>query len=212
MRQINKDYGDTLKFNHWARSVKLNMWGNFSDPNSTFHPIYLRVREYIWNKEQSGLSAYTEKPVSEALHIDHFRKKSMFPTLMFDYSNFFVDEYNDNYGACYKDKSAGVTVETYNGPVRIFDPAIENMSLFIEYTLDGKMIPKQGVGYAIGARVRETIRVFNLNHKAIRDIRRDIIRDVITYKKQGFSDDDVKSWMSYVGFPSAVNYALGMPL
>ena len=41
--------------------------------------------------EQGGVSAYTEEPLSGDAHIDHFRKRDMFPNLTFDWNNLFVD-------------------------------------------------------------------------------------------------------------------------
>ena len=38
-----------------------------------------------------GVSAYTEEPLSGDAHIDHFRKRDMFPNLTFDWNNLFVD-------------------------------------------------------------------------------------------------------------------------
>jgi len=38
-----------------------------------------------------GVSAYTEEPLSGDAHIDHFRKRDLFPNLTFDWNNLFVD-------------------------------------------------------------------------------------------------------------------------
>lgn len=55
--------------------------------------------------EQGGVSAYTEEPLSGDAHIDHFRKRDLFPNLTFDWNNLFVDGMSESYGARFKDKN-----------------------------------------------------------------------------------------------------------
>lgn len=90
MKLVRKDHQCISDFNTWAKSKRLSNWDrDFSGPFAPFHDAYLKVREYILNIEQEGLSAYTEKPINRNPHIDHFRKKGMFQKLTFDYTNFF---------------------------------------------------------------------------------------------------------------------------
>ena len=212
MRQIKRDKADIGKFNSWAKKKKLKKWQDFSARTAPYIDAYIATREYIREIEQSHLSAYTEKPLGVKTHIDHFRKRNLYPNLTFDYNNFLVDDLNDNYGACHKDNNAAVTKATFDGTDRIFNPASENMTDYIEFTFNGEMIPKDNPDPKIIKRVNETIRVFNLNHNSLKDTRREIIRLVLSYRKSGFTPADIKKNMEEFGFPTTVNWALNIPL
>ena len=212
MRQIKRDNADVGKFNSWAKKKKLRNWQEFSAPSASYIDAYKATREYIGNVEQSQLSAYTEKPLGVKTHIDHFRKRDLYPKLTFDYANFLVDDLNDNYGACYKDNNFSVTIATFDGKERIFNPASENLADVVGFMLDGTMIPKIDLTKNIKKRVSETIRVFNLNHKSLKDTRRDIINLVISYRQAGFTPDEIKEYLDDYGFPTTINWALNIPL
>lgn len=208
MRLINKALDDITNFNNWAKSNKLQNWSDFSSPHSQFYTAYLTVRNHIKDNEQDCLSSYTEKPLSDSIHIDHFRNKSIYPKLTFDYSNFLVDDLNDNYGACYKDNHAGVAKSTFDGKDRIFCPVAENMADYIDFTFNGTMLPKDSLGDIDTNRVKETIRVFNLNHRTLKDKRGDIIRIIKEYKGYGLSDVCIREAMGKAGFPTLVDWVL----
>lgn len=208
MRQINKSSGVITRFNQWARSKKFHNWSEFSSPQSQYHAAYEQVRDHISIVEQCCLSAYTEKPLGDSIHIDHYRKRSIYPLLTFDYGNFLVDDLNDNYGACFKDNHAGVSSSTFDGRDRIFCPVGENMADLIDFTLEGTMIPKKGLEETEYRRVNETIRVFNLNHRTLKDLRKNIISNISDYKSGDLPDDDIRTAMEGSGFPTLVNWAL----
>lgn len=75
-----------------------------------FHGLYEICRKTLL-EEQEGISGYTELPLETGIHIDHFRKRSLYPKQVFDWRNLVVDE---------KDKAMGLPVKTkwYKG-VRI---------------------------------------------------------------------------------------------
>lgn len=212
MRQIKKANSDIAKFNSWAKVKKLREWNEFSAPSAPYFNEYNLTRDHIKVSEQCRLSAYTEKPLGSKIHIDHFRKRNLYPHLTFDYSNMLVDDRNDNYGACFKDKNASVTKATFDGKERIFNPSIENMTDYIGFMLNGTMIPKINLPDDITKRVNETIRVLNLNHKSLKDTRKDIINTVITYREAGMQPNDIKQYMDDSGFPSTIDWALNIPL
>lgn len=133
---------------------------------------------------------------------------SIYPNLTFDYSNFLVDDRNDNYGACFKDKLIDVSKNTFEGKEKIFCPVTENLSDFICFMTDGKMIPRKGLSDSMRNRVSETIRVFNLNHISLKEIRKNIITHVITYRNSGLDDIEIKSFLKPMGFPTVVDWAL----
>lgn len=208
MHQIYKTIEEVIRFNNWAKLQKLQLWSDFSAPQSEYHQIYQNVRNHIAIVEQSCISSYTEKPLGNDTHIDHFRKRSLYPHLTFDYSNFLVDDRNDNYGACFKDNRAGVTKSTFDGKERIFCPITENMSDFIEFLIDGAMVPRIGLTEHYSNRVKETIRVFNLNHKALKNQRSDIIKIIKEYRKFGLTNEDIRNSMEKSGFPTLINWIL----
>lgn len=209
MRKIDKSTEDTIRFNKWVKGNKsLKDWSDFASPESKFYDIYLQVRHHISKKEQNGLSSYTEKPLGNSIHIDHFRKRSIFQNLKFDYSNFLVDDRNENYGACFKDNHAGVSKDTFDGCVGIFCPVTENMADFIDFMLNGEVIPKKNITESDRKRVKETIRVFNLNHKSLKDLRSEIMRNIKIYESNGLSKDCIRKCMGALGFPTLINWML----
>lgn len=212
MHQIIKAAGDILKFNTWASKQKLRDWKDFSAPGAAYHGQYLSVRDHIAIIEQNFLSAYTEKPLGKTIHIDHFRKRDLYPRLTFDYANFLVDDLNDNYGACFKDNHAGVSKATFEGTNKIFCPVNENMVDYVEFMFDGTILPLKGLDVNIANRVEETIRVFNLNHKTLKESRRNIIKLIMIYRKEGVENEEIIEYMKDQGFNSAVDWALNIPL
>lgn len=209
MRRINKDPQDISDFDAWVRNAGLsNDWCAYSSPKSPHHPHYVATRDHIATTEQQSLSAYTEKPLGNTTHIDHFRKRSLFPLLTFDYSNLLVDDLNDNYGACFKDNHAGVTQATFDGDNRILSPVTDNMPDFIDFTVKGKMIPKPDLTPRDRSRVEETIRVFNLNHATLQSCRQSIINAVADYRTAELTAQEIMELLSPSGFHSAIEWAL----
>lgn len=206
MRQISKNRGDIQSFNAWAKSEKLLKWEDFVN---RFHPVYEKVRAHIAENEQDLISAYTEKPLGRSIHIDHFRKRSLYPSLTFDYANFLVDDRDDNYGACYKDKQSAIDTATFDGIDRIFCPVTDNMSDYVEFMFDGTMIPKRGLSPTDYGRVNRTIRVFNLNHITLKDKRAEIIKFIDDFRDGGLTTSEIIGCIEPSGFPTVVNWALG---
>lgn len=211
MLLVVKDAEIVSSFNQWAQSENLKRWEEYSAPDSQYYQHYSATRSTIASNEQDSMSAYTEKPLSSKIHIDHFRKRSLYPRLTFDYTNFYVDDVNDNYGACYKDNRAGVAIDTYEGEKCIFCPITDEFGRFTEYMEDGCIKPKDGLSDNECSRVKETIRVFNLNHSALKSMRCSLIEIVREYcGYQQFSEDEIRNCMRDQGFPSVVDWALSI--
>lgn len=116
------------------------------------------------NCEQHGMSGYTEEPLKqENSHIDHFRQKSLFNTLVFDWNNFIVDGVDETYGAKFKDKY--VTSREDNN--RLINPVIEDVRRFFKYELNGNISVASGLSPSDAARADYTIRAFNLNETSL---------------------------------------------
>ena len=110
---------------------------------------------------QGRRCAYCEGPL-DALgqHIEHFRRKSQFPTLTFAWDNLFWScDCTDRCGH-FKDHGAG----QYN-PDDLIDPARLDPEHFLRFFSDGSIRLRQGLGVNEQFRATETLRVFNLDHQ-----------------------------------------------
>lgn len=156
--------------------------------------------------EQDNLGGYTEKPLSGRVHIDHYRKRSLFPAqgYVFSWNNLIADEYNMSFGAVYKDNS----IQKIDDYERLIDPIAQDPHHFFTYTEYGRIKPKENLDDEEKMKAEFTIRTFNLQHPLLCDDRREIVELVKAYHKGGLSAEEVKGLVSNLGYPSAVDYAL----
>lgn len=205
MRRLQKSEEEAKAFDKLVARKGFYLWEEFSGTEE-----YYRLREQLGITEQDCLSAYTEQPLNEqSWHIDHFRKRSLYPNLTFNYHNLFVDNRNDNYGACYKDSAkTGVTKVTFEGKNKIFNPAEEDLTEYITFNLKGEMMSRRGLSNTIRERVKETLRVFNLNHPLLVSKRSELITAVIHYKSGGLDNDSIRECLQSQGFVTVVNWAI----
>ncbi len=161
-------------------------------------------REHILNHEQHGLSGYTEAPLHlEKSHIDHFRKQSLYPFLVFEWGNYVVDGKDDTYGARYKDNA----IRNRADNEKLINPVIEDAQCFFKYELSGKMVPADGLNEEETERASFTITTFNLNEGSLVDRRKQIINmDIKSF--EGLSDEDVLAVLLPEGFASVVEQLL----
>lgn len=196
MRKIKK--GKPVEdFVDFDRHKKTTEWSASKDRS----PIW---RKHILEVEQEGLSGYTESPVRfDTSHIDHFRKRALFPMLTYSWMNYVVDSKDSDYGACFKDNKVS-TVEDYN---KLIDPCTENAQEFFQYELNGLMIPAMGLSDLDRQKAQFTIDTFNLNHRSLVERRADILRiDFNAY--EGLSPEEVVDALKSKGFLSVVEQAL----
>lgn len=209
MRKIDKPEEEAKLFSEFtSKRFRSNRWDEFTGSNE-----YRLLRNHLLFELQKGLSAYTERPIALSrctLHIDHFRKKGFpeFKKLTFDYYNLFVDERDSRFGAVYKDGSAHVNYDTFEGRFRIFDPARDNMADFIIFDRNGEMYPKDGLDPDIEERVKETIRVFNLNFRTLKDERRDTAAIIDSYVQGQMTEEEIRKCIAYRGMPTFVDWYL----
>ena len=90
-------------------------------------------------------------------HIDHFRKRDMFPNLTFDWNNLFVDGMSESYGARFKDKN--IKKGDY---ALLISPAEENVERFFSYMQNGEIVVAEGLSADDAKRAAFTIKAFNL--------------------------------------------------
>lgn len=161
-------------------------------------------REHILNHEQHGLSGYTECPIQlDGSHIDHFRKRDFFNTLVFDWDNFVVDIIDDNYGARYKDNQ----IKSREENERLINPVTEDAGRFFKYEINGRIEIAEGLSKEDEARAIFTSDSFNLNESSLVDRRRRIMNT----KMESFgdmTDDQIKEALKSLGFTSVVEQLL----
>ncbi len=200
MRKIAK--GKPLEaFTAYVRQHRPRQWEELP------REIGRQCRLHILEKEQEGLGGYTEKLLDEdstSLHIDHFRKRELYNADVFTWDNFIVDEKNTPYGADAKDGRNGVkSREEYS---MIVNPVEEDPHHFFEYMTDGQIKPSDALDDTERKKAQHTIDVFNLNHSALCDLRKNKIRQVKELKAGNISAEDVLEYLRHNGFPSVVEY------
>ncbi len=196
MRKIDK--GDPMpSFSEFISRNHPTKWEDAKD--------VVRIwREYILMYEQHWLSGYTEEPLRlDDSHIDHFRKQSLFNTLVFDWSNFIVDQKNDTYGAKYKDN----IVKTKVDYEKLINPATEDAANFFKYEVNGKIDIADGLSEHDKMRALFTINAFNLNESSLVE-RRKVILNIIMDSFNDLSDDMVREALAAEGFTSVVEQLL----
>ncbi len=80
------------------------------------------IREYQLINEQNFQCAYTEILIDDAseqyCHVEHFKKRDLFPKETFNWNNLFTCCNSEKYGAKYKDNSSKIRQEDYQYLVR----------------------------------------------------------------------------------------------
>lgn len=196
MRKIDKGTPQP-SFTDFVRRHHPTRWEDANAVRSTW-------RDYILEYEQHRLSGYTEEPLCfDSSHIDHFRKQSLFNTLIFDWDNYIVDSTNETYGARYKDKVVRTRVDNE----KLINPAVEEASRYFQYELNGKINNADGLSESDRERALYTIDAFNLNESSLMERRRVIINTIME-PYQDLTDDVVLEALAAEGFISVVEQLL----
>ncbi len=195
--------GRLPEFDEFTKKNKTAEWDTFSNPKGETHGLYLRCREELLD-QQCGLSAYTEKCLrNKNLHIDHFRKRDLFPKLKFEWNNLIVDERDKlDYGAGYKDK----VVKDAADYERLIDPVAEDPCDFLTYLMNGKIIPKRKLKESDRAKAEFTIRAFNLNAPSLQKQRSDML--AVVTKCLSLNDADIRTAFASQGFVTLIDFVL----
>lgn len=196
MRKIDKG-APMPSFEEFMRRHHPTSWEDANVVRSTW-------REYILAFEQHWLSGYTEEPVRlDNSHIDHFRKQSLFNTLVFDWDNYVVDSNNETYGAKYKDKF----IKTREDNEKLINPVTEDASSFFKYQLNGEIDVADGLSEEDKERAEYTKHAFNLNESSLVERRRVIINTIME-PYQDLTDDIILEALAAEGFTSVVEQLL----
>lgn len=199
MRKINKQ-SPILEFTNFVKRKKPTNWKEL--PSN----ISAASRFFILCEEQDCLCGYSEIKLEDdptSSHIDHYYKRDLFPTKTFDWNNLIVSTIDEDFGGKYKDNTYKIK---YNEYCQIFNPVVDDMSKFIAFLGNGKMIPLEGMDNSIVNKVKKTIEVFNLNCKSLKDRRRDLIAQL--YNCEGLSKEEIRNAFTNKGFISVLNWFL----
>lgn len=196
MRKIDKG-APIPSFTEFVASRKPVRWEEAKDVSREW-------REYILEYEQHRMSGYTETPVAiDDSHIDHFRKRSLFDTLIFDWNNFIVDSNDGTYGAKYKDKYITICAENE----KLINPVMEDAGRFFKYELNGKIRVASDLSALDQRRADLTIIAFNLNEGSLVERRRVIINTILD-SFTDLPDGVILEALEEVGFRSVVEQLL----
>ena len=197
MRHI--DRGEPpMEFQQFVEKESPEKWDTFVRGK---HELYKRCRN-ILSEEQGNLSGYTEMPLKRNVHIDHFKKRSLFQASEFDWRNFVVDEKSKPYGADAKDRK----ICRHEENEKLVNPVEENPHAFFTYQENGNIVPLMSLPEKDKERARSTIEAFNLNHELLRRKRLDMMRVVEEYRGGGLNFEDTREALKDYGFPSVLDY------
>lgn len=160
--------------------------------------------------DQGGVCGYTELPLGSKgvkKHLDHYRKKAIYPKLTFDWNNLVCAVKDRRFGADYKDDLIdGNNAEaTY---ACILNPVADEAQDYFYCDTDGKMIAGGGLDETNGRKAVETIRVFNLNETELVSRRRTLITQLRACAD--LAEEDIRACFAAMGFPSVLEQELRM--
>lgn len=201
MRQIKKGT-PPQEFVDFVKKKKPKDWDCIHLPEN--QKVYTICKDRLL-QEQHCLSGYTERVLKNNIHIDHFKKKDLFPKLTFVWENLILDEHNSNYGADFKDSN--VKKDDYSF---LINPNVENPHEYFTYQLnDGKIIPIKSLSEKCRKKAEFTIKLFNLNSSSLVQQRLDLINMITIFCKDAALDKkDIYMALKNKGFPSVVEFVL----
>jgi uncharacterized protein (TIGR02646 family) len=150
---------------------------NWNDLHQKGKEVYEETRLHILLEEQGQQCGYTEIFLDNLYdsHIDHFKKRSLFPQLTFDWNNLIVAAKDASFGANYKDNVAGIQISDYQN---ILNPITDKAEDYFYYNEFGQIEPKKTLNPQELKKAERTIEVFNLKDESLRRRRQDVIRNI----------------------------------
>ena len=188
----------------YARDYHLT-WDEFHNQCSD---MYIACREQAYS-EQKGECAYTGLPLTGnvIIHLDHFKKKSIYPRLTFEWSNLFAAVKDNHFGADYKDNQINGRNAAHYYQLLI-NPALESPEAYFWYSNDGMVHPKDGLTQTDVEKANTTILLLNLNQSTLIHRRRELWKMIQNYKDLPI--DTIASALKNYGF-SFVIYSYQSP-
>ncbi len=178
MKKINKKEPDF--FRRFLSRNTPESWGELSIE------IGFDVRTYMLMEEQNFQCAYTEIRLEpEKSHIDHFKKKSLFPNLAFEWENLLTSCNYDYYGARFKDRQ--IKREQYQN---LINPVAEDPQQYFTYSFTGEILIDEN-----NEKAKITRDLFNLNDRSLVEQRKLVAEGIKSMYKQ-FTVDEL---IDYIG-------------
>jgi len=202
MRKIVKQT-PTKSFSGFVRRNSPKTWEQLPDD------IRNEVRCTILATEQHYLSGYTERLLEiddKSTHIDHYKKRDLFPTLTFEWDNLIVAEHSNAYGADIKDNNLKHKVKSVNDYLALIDPVHDDPHEYFSYLANGELIPKEGLSQQEKLKALHTIDCFCLNNEALVNERSALITSIIYLKQAGCDSDEIRTSLSVYSYPSVVEF------
>ncbi len=184
---------------------------NWEDFHSNDQVAYKSCREQAL-KEQLEECAYTGlwlgEGTKQTIHIDHFKKKAIYPELTFYWNNLFVAAKDLDCGADYKDKKiSGPRASSDKSYDNILSPLERNLSDYFWYRQDGAVIPHPSINDdKLISKINNTIDIFNLNSSYLKSRRAGIIHTMKGI--QDLDDETIRGCMKSLGFSFVVEFEL----
>lgn len=134
---------------------------------------------------QDRRCAYCEKSLKDSeQHIEHFRKQSEYPKLVFVWSNLFLSCNNHDTCGKYKDRIS-INMD------EVIDPCIDDPEYYLEFDLNGRIFPKSSLTLQERNKAEKTIEAFNLNELHLKRNRKDFLKSCQWIKEtQKFADNE----------------------
>jgi uncharacterized protein (TIGR02646 family) len=151
-------------------------------------------RTEIWEALQAmqlDHCAYCESKITDPKkHIEHFRLRSLFPKLTFDWSNLFGSCNNKEHCGKHKDNQQ-------HKPDDLIKPDAEDPEKLLLFVVDGNVTFRSDLAPEDQHRAEETIRVFNLNTASLINQRKQAAQGYMSLveDKSMFSEAD---WREYI--------------
>ena len=167
------------------------------------HDGYVVCRQQA-NTEQCGVCGYTELSLDEnvMVHLDHFRKKDIYPKLRFKWDNLFAAAKDNRFGSDFKDRI--VTGKNYNQVyANILSPKTVGLQDYFHYATNGEIEPSTTLSEDNEKKAKETIRIFNLNEAELVNRRRTMMIQIAGY--EDLTEEVIRSCFEGYGFPSVLD-------
>ncbi len=183
MKQIIKS--EPKEFTRFVVKNNPKTWNNLSKK------IGNQLRVYMLENEQNFQCAYTEIHINTdglESHIDHFQKQSLYPKLIFEWTNLFVACNCEYYGAKFKDKIIKEVDYQY-----VINPAKINPANHFNYSVTGEILSKDDFG-------KTTIDLFNLNDKSLVEQRNTVAKQIKLLHNIFDADELVNHFQKFESF------------
>lgn len=204
---------ETLECLQAAQNARLN-WDEFHE---NAQKDYELVRDKAL-KDQRYECAYTGiwlgNGTSRTVHLDHFRKKAIYPDTTFCWHNLFAAAKDLEYGSDYKDRQIHGPKSNADRQYQTFwSPLQANLKDYFWYRQDGTMEPVEHLSKDEKEMAERTIEMYNLNASDLKNKRQGIIQVIRIYShSQQFTENEIRCCMDTTGFSFLVDFELNQQL